>query len=102
MFEYAKEHNDEVFPPSQTLHIVLAAQGFLAYLLYFCHARQFYDLIIDGCPVKYVLLLMLLAFFSISKVQKRLKSCKRVSVLFFCCIKLLPDSNVFEIFSCPY
>jgi len=35
------------------------------------------------CPVKYVLLLMLLAFFATSKVKKRLKSCKRVSALFF-------------------
>jgi len=36
VFEDAKEHDDEVFPPGQTLHIALAAQGFLAYLLDFC------------------------------------------------------------------
>ena len=70
VFEYAKEHNDEVFPPSQTLHIVLAAQGFLAYLLYFCHAGQFYDLIIDRlsgkiCTFAHVASVF---FFAISKV----------------------------------
>ena len=47
MFEDAKEHNDEVFPPGQTLHIALATQGFLAYLLDFGLVQQFYDLTID-------------------------------------------------------
>ena len=45
--EDAKEHNDQVFPPGQTLHIALAAQGFAAYLLDFGLVQQLYDLTID-------------------------------------------------------
>ena len=52
VFEYAKEHNDEVFPPGQMLHIALAAQGFVAYLLDFCLVQQFYDLTIDRLSEK--------------------------------------------------
>lgn len=39
--------SEKVFPPGQTLHIALAAHGFLAYLLDFCLVQQFYDLAID-------------------------------------------------------
>ena len=102
MFEYAKEHNDEVFPPSQTLHIVLAAQGFLAYLLYFCHARQFYDLIIDRLSGKICTFAHVASVFCNKQSTKEAEILQEGFSLVFYCIILLPDSNVFDTFPCPY
>ena len=94
MFEYAKEHNDEVFPPGQTLHIALAAQGFLAYLLDFCLVQQLYDLTIDRLSGKICTFSHVTRFFCNNKVTKEAAILQEGSALFFCLEKLLPDSNI--------
>ena len=95
MFEDAKEHNDEVFPPGQTLHIALADQGFVAYLLDFCLVQQFYDLTIDRlsgkkCTFAHVTRV----FFATSKVTKEAEILQEGFSLIFRRVKLLPDSNI--------